>query len=241
MAMHTHLSRRGAAYVWRRTLPKGFAGFGKTSDFRLSTRCHLPPEAARRARRLDVAFDGILEAVETMLAEGLTLSSEEVNAIVRHALQRVLDEAETARALAGPRDARAARAAAAVSQHALEITVADRELQVLAHRPHDHLRRELPTLERALPAAHHRVTPAAEKGWVLPDRYPGANAATEPPLLDLGGELAVADPVPAVPANRPEHDLAPEVAPLDIRHGPAPNLVRAIPPDADRLLQQSPS
>lgn len=32
-------------------------------DLRLSTRCHLLPEAARRARRLNVTFDGILEAV----------------------------------------------------------------------------------------------------------------------------------------------------------------------------------
>src|SRR3982751_3853439 len=41
---------------------------------------------------------------------------------------------------------------AAVGQHPLEVAVADRELQVPAHRPEDDLRRELPTLERVLPA-----------------------------------------------------------------------------------------
>ena len=51
-------------------------------------------------------------------------------------------------------------------------TVADRELQVPAHRPQDHLRRELPALERALPAAHHRVT-STPKGLVF-TRSPSA-------------------------------------------------------------------
>jgi hypothetical protein len=35
----------------------------------------------------------------------------------------------------------------AVLQHQLEITVADREHQIPAHGPHDHLGRELPALE----------------------------------------------------------------------------------------------
>src|SRR3954451_6459818 len=39
----------------------------------------------------------------------------------------------------------------AVGQHPLEVAVADRELQVPAHRPEDDLGRELPTLERVLP------------------------------------------------------------------------------------------
>jgi hypothetical protein len=34
---------------------------------------------------------------------------------------------------------------APVPQHEFEIAVGDRELQVLAHRPHDHFRRELTT------------------------------------------------------------------------------------------------
>jgi hypothetical protein len=65
-------------------------------------------------------------------------------------------------------------------------------------------------------------------------------------VVDRGATLghhllkaAVADPVPAIPADRPEHNLAPEVATLEIRHDPAPNLVRAIPPDAERLCNRA--
>lgn len=47
-----------------------------------------------------------------MRSDGLTLSLEEVNAIVRAPLQRVLDEVEAARALSDPRSPNAARAAA---------------------------------------------------------------------------------------------------------------------------------
>jgi hypothetical protein len=35
-------------------------------------------------------------------------------------------------------------------------------------------------------------------------------------------EIAIADAVAAIPAHRPEHDLTPKVAPLEVRHGPAP-------------------
>lgn len=113
MAPSPHLFRRGAVYVWRRTLPRGFAGFRNRSEFRLSTRSYSLTEAARRARRLDVAFDAILETVGDMLASGLTLTLREVNNIVRAALMRRLDEAEAARALAGIRSPAAAEAAAA--------------------------------------------------------------------------------------------------------------------------------
>src|SRR6516162_5696892 len=34
-------------------------------------------------------------------------------------------------------------------------------------------------------------------------------------------EIAIAYAVAAIPAHRPQHDLAPKVAPLEIRHGPA--------------------
>ncbi|WP_158044845.1 DUF6538 domain-containing protein [Skermanella pratensis] len=63
MASLTHLARRGATYVWRRILPKGFAGFRKIPDYQISTRSPHFREAARRARRLDVAFDAIVESV----------------------------------------------------------------------------------------------------------------------------------------------------------------------------------
>jgi len=69
---------------------------------------------------------------------------------------------------------------AAVGQHPFQVAVADRELQVPAHRPQDHLGRELPTLEWVLLGLHHTVTQAAEKRRVLPDIWPVENAATEP-------------------------------------------------------------
>src|SRR3954451_13833333 len=64
----------------------------------------------------------------------------------------------------------------AVGQHPLEVAVADRELQIPAHRPEDDLGRELPTLERVLPtpcqtsalligaAASTRSQPAGKPG-----------------------------------------------------------------------------
>ncbi|HYG90745.1 MAG TPA: hypothetical protein VD978_31315, partial [Azospirillum sp.] len=53
-------------------------------------------------------------------------------------------------------------------------------------RPQDHRRRELPALERALLAAHHSVTPAAETTSVLPDRGWAPNFATEPHVEHAG-------------------------------------------------------
>lgn len=134
MAARTHLARRGATYVWRRTLPKGLGDFRHTADFRLSTRSHLLFEAARRAHRLDVVFDAVVEALGIMVAGGLTLTLEEVNAIVRAALQRVLDETETARALAGRRGVEEARAAADAHQQrraALRRALATNDLEAL--------------------------------------------------------------------------------------------------------------
>ena len=52
-------------------------------------------------------------------------------------------------------------------------------------------------------------------------------------------EIAIAYAVAAIPAHRPEHDLAPEVAPLEVRHGPA-LLARAFHRGTPRALQQSP-
>src|SRR5215471_20610370 len=37
-------------------------------------------------------------------------------------------------------------------------------------------------------------------------------------------EIAIAYAVAAIPAHRPEHDLACEVAPFEVRHGPPPSL-----------------
>ena len=51
-------------------------------------------------------------------------------------------------------------------------------------------------------------------------------------------EIAIADAVAAIPAHRPEHNLAAKVAPLEIRHGPAP-LARAFHRKAPKALQQS--
>ena len=49
----------------------------------------------------------------------------------------------------------------------------------------------------------------------------------------------VAYAVAAIPAHRPEHDLAPEVAPFEVRHGPT-LLARAFHRGAPKTLQQSP-
>ncbi len=55
-----------------------------------------------------------------------------------------------------PKHGRVVDLDASIGEHALEISVADRELQVPAHRPHDDLRRELPTLEQVLGPLLHR-------------------------------------------------------------------------------------
>src|SRR5690349_6205277 len=77
-------------------------------------------------------------------------------------------------------DGRVVHRYAAVPQHQFEITVGDRKLQVPAHRPQDHLRRELPTLERTLPSCHSRYAPAVSNPALLPDQSAAANLATEP-------------------------------------------------------------
>jgi hypothetical protein len=52
-------------------------------------------------------------------------------------------------------------------------------------------------------------------------------------------EIAIAYAVAAVPAHRPEHDLTLKVAPLEVRHGPAPSLAPAFHRGAPKALQQS--
>jgi hypothetical protein len=53
-------------------------------------------------------------------------------------------------------------------------------------------------------------------------------------------EIAVAHPVTAVPPHRPQHDLALEVAPLEVRRGPVPSLsLGPHPAGQPRALQQS--
>src|SRR3712207_9392334 len=52
---------------------------------------------------------------------------------------------------------------AAVSEHQLEVAVADREPQVPAHRPEDHLGRKLPTLEQRLPIARYLSAPPVKR------------------------------------------------------------------------------
>jgi hypothetical protein len=37
-------------------------------------------------------------------------------------------------------------------------------------------------------------------------------------------EIAIAYAVAAIPVHRPEHDLAPEVAPFEVRHDPSPSI-----------------
>jgi len=46
-------------------------------------------------------------------------------------------------------------------------------------------------------------------------------------LLEIAIAIAIAYAVAAVPAHRPEHDLTLKVAPLEVRHGPAPSLALA--------------
>jgi hypothetical protein len=54
--------------------------------------------------------------------------------------------------------------------------------------------------------------------YLSPTRNTDRHAAFGHHLL----EIAIADAVAAIPAHRPEHDLTPKVAPLEVRHGPAP-------------------
>src|SRR3954454_5369252 len=68
------------------------------------------------------------------------------------------------------------------SRSRYEIAVRDRELQVSAHRPQDHVRRELPALERTLPPCHPRYAPADSNPPLLPDQTSAANLATEPSI-----------------------------------------------------------
>jgi hypothetical protein len=69
----------------------------------------------------------------------------------------------------------------AISQHALEITMADRELQVPADRPQDDLRRELPTFERVLVILLHYQPLSTPSG--RSSSRTSFKAATEPAIL----------------------------------------------------------
>ena len=80
-------------------------------------------------------------------------------------------------------DGRVVNRHAPVPQHQLKITVGDRKLQIPAHRPQDHFRRELPTLERTLPPCHPRYAPDISNPPLLPDQPAAANLATEPQRL----------------------------------------------------------
>ncbi|HYH17985.1 MAG TPA: tyrosine-type recombinase/integrase [Azospirillum sp.] len=229
MAVLTHLARRGATYVWRRTLPKGFAELRRTPDYRLSTRCHLLPEAARRARRLDVAFDAVVEALGTMMAGGLTLSLEEVNGVVRAALQRVLDETEAARALAGPRSPEAARAAAAAHHDrraALRRALATNDLSALpalwpatapllaGRAPADAAllgRALLRALERACVIDAEREDGAYDDGAVHWLPHPSAAPGGAPPAPANAATAPFA--MPPVPAHAPTPPPAAAPAP----------------------------
>ena len=55
-----------------------------------------------------------------------------------------------------PEQGRVINLNASIGEHALEIAVADRELQVPADRPQNDLRRELPTFEQVLITLLHR-------------------------------------------------------------------------------------
>jgi hypothetical protein len=67
---------------------------------------------------------------------------------------------------------------AAVSQHAFQIAIANRELQVPADRPEDELSRELPTLERVLALLLHRQPLSTP--LVVAQATEAFKAATEP-------------------------------------------------------------
>jgi hypothetical protein len=53
-------------------------------------------------------------------------------------------------------------------------------------------------------------------------------------------QVPIADLVPAVPAHRPQHDLALEKATPGIRHGPARSRIQAIPPRPSQLRNGAP-
>jgi len=69
---------------------------------------------------------------------------------------------------------------AAIGEHGLEIAVADRELQVPAHRPQDHLGREAKAPERSGGMGHGRRSRRGSSGSTLLPGYPASLNATDP-------------------------------------------------------------
>ena len=75
---------------------------------------------------------------------------------------------------------------AAVLQHEFEVAVRDRELQVSTHRPQDHLRRELTTLERVLPVPHALAASLTPKTAFYPMRISAKSCNRTPQTAPRG-------------------------------------------------------
>jgi hypothetical protein len=130
---------------------------------------------------------------------------------------------------------------ASVPQHEFQVTVRDRELQVPAHRPQDHFRRELPALERTLPPCHSQYAPAVSNPALLPDQPAAANLATEPASLPLPPPCNTLPRARTVMKSQPHEGQHSVVDPISVDvHGRLPQsnrtaIMRHVPPSPQSL------
>lgn len=101
--MAQNLFRRGATYWWRRRVPTILAKKLRWQETRLSLRTHVRFDAVNRAARVRLVTDMAFAQMEAALMQGVALTRERMEALLRDLVAHELDLAEQARALAPPR------------------------------------------------------------------------------------------------------------------------------------------
>src|SRR5690349_16197188 len=101
--MQSHLHRRGAAYYWRRLVPKAYRQILGARDLRASLRTNVPETARSRAIQMDAAFDLALKELEQIVRSGQVVSEAVKSRLVRELRQEIIEKAEEHRLMAGIR------------------------------------------------------------------------------------------------------------------------------------------
>jgi hypothetical protein len=96
MRAQTNLYRRHATYYWGRAIPITAQPILGPRDLRLSLRSNIPAEARKRTRRINAAFDLLLQELEQIVADDGTILPETAQAIVRQVLLATISGLSTA-------------------------------------------------------------------------------------------------------------------------------------------------
>ena len=209
MAGPTHVYRRGAAYWWRRRVPKALIAKFGCPELRFSLRTHIRRDAAHRAARLRLVTDLAFGAMEQAVLDGARLTPEGMKAVVDGLVRAELDAAERARALAPPRGPEGVAAAVseetrrqaalrdALAQNRYDSVMAPVEAALrragLAFDPHSDDGRILLRLAGRALVGVHGVNALREQGIYEED------ACAPPPAAEAARARAAQPVAPAAP------------------------------------------